>query len=343
MKSSDRTINNHIQQRLMIIAGIIIVIYAIILSIAPSIKFHSGFDQLNYLHWAGVFVWIATFSFLHFQSTRLLTHRDPFILPITALLSGFGLLTIWRLYPELGQRQSIWLILAGILFFTGIKFSDLLTYLRRYKYLWLTLGLMLTLLTIFWGTNPGGSGPKLWLRIFNVHFQPSEPLKLLLIIFLAGFFTDRLLAVYGKARTLLPTFFLTGIALLLLVYQQDLGTASIFLLLYFGMLYISRGNKWMIGLVPALVLLTGLMGYFLVDIVQIRIDSWLNPFSDPSGASYQVIQSLIGIAEGGLIGTGVGLGNPRLIPVSVSDFIFSAIAEELGFFSNTSIASTGSL
>ena len=328
---------NRIQMRLMIIATLIIAIYAAILSIAPAIKYHAGSDRFIYSHWTGVFVWIAAFTFLHFQSSRLISHRDPFLLPTTALLSGLGLLTIWRLYPQLGQRQTIWLLLASILVFVGIKFPGFLAYLRRYKYLWLTLGLVLTVLTIFWGTNPAGIGPKLWLRIFNLHLQPSEPLKLLLIIFLAGFFTDRLTAVYGKFKTLLPTFILTGIALLLLLFQRDLGTASIFLLLYLMMLYVSRGKPWMIGLVPLLVILTGFVGYFFIDIVHVRIDTWLNPLSDPSGASYQIIQSLIGIAEGGVIGTGVGLGSPWLIPVSVSDFIFSAVAEELGFFGSSSI------
>jgi len=84
-------------------------------------------------------------------------------------------------------------------------------------------------------------------------------------------------------------------------------------------------------LTPLLILILGLVGYLFLDIVKIRIDTWLKPFADPTGASYQVIQSMIAIAEGNLIGTGAGLGSPNLIPVAVSDFIFSAIAEEMGF------------
>jgi hypothetical protein len=118
---------------------------------------------------------------------------------------------------------------------------------------------------------------------------------------------------------------------LLLVFQRDLGTASIFLLIFLAMLFSARSKKWLVWLTPILILIAAVMGYLLIDIVQERIDTRLTPFKDPTGSSYQVIQSMIALAEGGIIGTGPGLGSPGLIPVSVSDFIFSAVAEEMGF------------
>ena len=101
-------------------------------------------------------------------------------------------MTIWRLYPDLGLRQSIWIAIASLILIAGFNFHQSLDYLRKYKYIWLVSGLFLTGLTIFLGMNPTGAGPRLWLRVLGIHFQPSELLKLIIIIYLAGFFTDHL-------------------------------------------------------------------------------------------------------------------------------------------------------
>lgn len=322
---------DRIQSRLLVLAALIMVAYGIVLTLAPAVRFQAGGEQYQFQHWLGVFVWMVSFSLLHHQSSRQLENRDPYILPVVSLLSGIGLMTIWRLYPNLGIRQTAWVGLSALVVILGIQFPVFLNTLRRYKYIWLVLGLTLTALTIFLGTNPSGNGPTLWLQVLGVHFQPSEPLKLLLIVYLAGFFTDRLSVIYHKIENLIPTLFVTGIALLLLIFQKDLGTASIFLIIYLAILFTTGNNKILLWTTPILIFIIGAAGYFFIDIVRLRIDTWLNPFGDPSGASYQIIQSLIAIAEGGVIGAGPGLGSPRLVPVSVSDFIFSAIAEEMGF------------
>ncbi len=275
-------------------------------------------------------VWMTVFAGLHYQSAKKLTNRDPYLLPIVALLNGIGLMTIWRLYPNFGLRQSIWLLVSGSVVFIALYFPSLIKILHRYKYIWLVLGLILTALTIFWGTNPSGFGPELWFDIFGIYFQPSEPLKLLFIAFLAGYFSDRFQVAHGKWQTLLPALIINGIAVLLLIFQRDLGTALVFLFLYFAILYAAQGKKLILWLSVLFLLISAAAGYVFIDIVRLRIDTWLAPFSDPSGASYQIIQSWIAVAEGDLIGTGAGLGNPNLIPVSLSDFIYSAITEETG-------------
>jgi len=321
----------------MIIASLVIFSLALILTLTPAVRYHAGFDRYQFQHWIGVIVWCLLFSILNHQTNRKLPQSDPYILPVVALLSGIGLLTIWRLFPGLGLRQTVWLGIGCLLTLTGFFFPTFLQYLRRYKYIWLMTGLLLTGLTIFLGTNPQGEGSARWLSLFGIHFQPSEPLKILLIVYLAGYFTDQITISTKNFESFLPTVIITGIALLLLVFQGDLGTASIFLLVYLAMLFTSGGRRWLLWLTPVLMFLAGLSGYFLSDIVKLRINTWVKPFSDPGGTSYQVIQSIIAIAEGGLMGTGQGLGSPGLIPVAVSDFIFSALAEEIGLMGITVI------
>jgi cell division protein FtsW (lipid II flippase) len=328
---------DQIQSRLLLVAGLVIFSYGLILTLAPAVRFHAGSERYQFQHWIGVAVWGIGFSLLHFQSTRKLPERDPHFLPVVALLTGFGLMTIWRLYPNLGIRQTAWIAVSVILIFLGLQYPVYLHMLRRYKYIWLILGLILTGLTIFLGTNPLGAGSTRWLRMFGIHFQPSEPLKLLLITYLAGFFTDRLSAYNKKFEAFLPTVIIIGIALLLLFFQRDLGTAAIFLLIYLAMLFTAQGNQKVLWITPILLITAGLAGYFFIDVVRVRVDTWLSPFGDPTGASYQIIQSMVAIAEGDLIGAGPGLGSPGLIPVSVSDFIFAAIAEELGLLGSAAM------
>lgn len=328
---NQETKTDQIQSHLLIMAALILITHSLILSLAPAVRFHAGSERYRLIHWQGILAWIISFSLLHRQSMRKLPNRDPYILPVIALLSGIGLMTIWRLYPSFGLRQTIWLALSCLIVFWGFQFPIYLDYLRQYKYIWLILGLFLTGLTILFGLNPSGGGSTRWLQVLGVQFQPSEPLKFLLILYLASFFSDRLTIIEGKIENLIPTLAVTGIALLLLIFQRDLGTASIFFLVYLAMVFTSQGNKLILWISPAIILMAGVFGYLYSDVVRLRFDTWLNPFGDPVGASYQIIQSMIAIAEGSVLGTGPGLGSPSLVPVSLSDFIYAAIAEELGF------------
>jgi len=330
---------NKTQGWLLTIAALIVITFALALSLSPLVRYHGEIKVYRTDHWLGVVVWIAAFGLLNYQTSRKLPKRDPFILPIISLLSGIGLMTIWRLYPNMGLRQTIWIGIGSIIVLLGVHYANFIDYLRRYKYILLLAGLFLTGLTFFIGANPTGNGPLLWLNFLGIHFQPSEFLKIFLIAFLAGFFTDQLVAVQRKFIILLPTLFAVGSALILLVIQRDLGTASIFLLIFFGFTFSTRGNKRLFFLIPILAVGFGLLSYFYIDIVRIRIDAWLDPFGDPSGASYQVLQSIIAIAEGGTFGSGPGLGSPSLVPVSLSDFIFSAISEEFGLLGSVLIIS----
>ncbi len=314
-------------------------IYSLALTLSNAARLRSWQVEYRWTHWLGFAIWLGVVWLIHWQLARLLPERDPFIFPITALLTGWGLLTIWRLSSSLGLRQTAWLLLIGLLFMLAIHFDTrqvegrILVYLRRFKYVWLTTGLLLTAATLFLGTNPLGAGPRLWLGCCGIYFQPSEPLKLLLIIYLAAYLADRQASAAPTSRllpVLTPTLIMTGLALLLLIFQRDLGTAVIFLALYAIIVYTGTGNRKVIFISLLVLIVAAVAGYLLFGVVSQRVDAWINPWLDPAGRSYQIVQSLLAVANGGLFGRGVGMGSPSLVPIAQSDFIYSAITEETG-------------
>jgi len=122
-----------------------------------------------------------------------------------------------------------------------------------------------------------------------------------------------------------------GSSIAILVAQRDLGTASIFIVLYALIVYIASGKRRVL-LVSFLVIVAALIsGYMIFDVIRVRVEAWLNPWLDPAGRSYQIVQSLMALANGELIGRGLGLGSPGVVPVAHSDFIYASIAEEYGF------------
>lgn len=319
-----------IQSRLLKLAALFLAINALILTLSPAVRARSWEADLRWSHWAGLAVWALTIFIAHRQFIRHTPDADPYLLPGAALLAGWGLLSIWRLDTGFGMRQAAWLAVSMTAYLVGLRTPQNLDILRRYKYLFLTGGLLLTALTLFFGSNPGGSGPRLWLGCCSLYIQPSEPLKLLLIVYLAAYFAGRIPIRARLLPLLLPTLLLTGLAIAILLIQRDLGTASIFIFLYASMVYLASGKRRLLLVSFATLAAAGLTGYFFIDIIRLRIDAWINPWADPSGRSYQIIQSILAVANGGLDGRGLGMGAPGLVPIPHSDFIFTTISEEFG-------------
>lgn len=336
--------NDQIQARLIFLTAVFVLLYSCILTISPAVLNRNWETPLRWQHWLGALVWLILLGLAYRMVTPRLPNADPYLLPIVLLLSAWGNLTIWRLSPYFGLRQTIWAAISIIALILGSRLPADLVYLRRYKYVWLFGGLLLTGLTVILGTNPSGFGPRMWLGCCGVYFQPSEPLKALLIIYLAAYLAGLpdlssppvSPTANRKGRTapllplLAPTLLMTGLALILLLVQRDLGTAFIFLVLYAAILYVTTGKKQILLVAGVSILVAIVIGYFLFDVVDLRIEAWLNPWLDPSGRSYQIVQSLLAIANGGMVGRGPGLGAPGLVPVAHSDFIYSAIVEEAG-------------
>ncbi len=331
-----------IQASLLVIAGVFITLYAAGLTVSSALQQGAWTGMVDWQHWIGWFVWVVLAIIAHRTIKNNLQTFDPFLLPAAFLLTGWGLLSVYRLFPVFGLRQTTWLAICVAVFLIGTRFSTTLILLRRYKYVWLTAGIFLASLTLVFGLNPSGSaGPKLWLGCCGVYFQPTEPLKLLLIVYLAAFLADRYLypARLATKRTfsgpflaiIAPTLIMTGLALLLLGVQKDLGAGFVFIFLYASIVFMAS-NQWkLLGAAAISLLIATLTGYFLFDVVQIRLAAWINPWLDPSGGSYQIAQAMLAIAKGGISGLGPGSGNPELVPVPHSDFIFTSITEEMGF------------
>jgi cell division protein FtsW (lipid II flippase) len=318
------------QSRLIQLATGFLFLFSLALTLAPAARLHSWNVAYRWTHWIGFFAWVLGSAIAHDQLARRIPDRDPYLFPIIALLSGWGLLTIWRLDSGMGLRQTIWFLICSGVLAAGLRIPGFLSALRRYKYLWLTGGLLLTALTFLFGTYPGGDGPRLWLGCCGVYLQPSEPLKLLLIAYLAAYLADRLPLNFSLPQLLAPTLIMSSAALALLAVQRDLGTASLFIIIYSVVIYLASQRKRML-LVSLLILVSaGAVGYLLFDVVRIRVDAWLNPWLDPSGRSYQIVQSLLAVASGGIFGRGPGLGSPGVVPVAHSDFIFASLTEETG-------------
>jgi len=301
-------------------------------------------------------IYLAALAAGHVAFVLAGRRADQILLPVVGLLGGISLLLMQRLPQDLvtqhwfgtevglAQVQLVWLVL-------GITITSILaivvrsdSWLRRYKYTWAAAGVGLLLLTFVLGSEVNGQ--RLTLQVGPFSGQPSEFLKVILVVFLAGYLSEnRSLLTEQDTRLgplrlpplpyLVPMVVMWAIALGIVVIQRDLGAALLFFGVFLAMVYVatSRVSLVVIGLV--LFVLGSLLMANLFDHVRQRIDIWLDPFADPLGAGYQVVQGLHAFARGGLFGTGLGAGLPTIggripIPEVHTDFPLAALGEELG-------------
>ena len=302
-------------------------------------------------------VYLAALLVVHLMFVLTGRRTDQILLPTVGLLGGISLLLMARLPQELVAKtlgpyvlglapmQLVWLLvaLAVLAVLAIVVRSD--NWLRLYKYTWAAAGIGLLLLVFVIGREEPG-GARLSICAGPICGQPSELLKVILVVFLAGYLADNrvLLATrswrVGPLRLpplpyLLPMLAMWGLALAVVVVQRDLGAALLFFLVFLGMLYIATGRALYVlaGLVAFMA--GGAVLYQVLPYVQQRIDTWLNPFTDPLGAGYQTVRALFAFGRGGFLGTGLGAGLPYVgsipaIPAIHTDFAFTALSEELG-------------
>ena len=277
----------------------------------------------------------------HVAFTAARFRGDQVLFPLVGMLAGMGLLLVTRLVPALALRQMVWIAIgcAGMLVTALGPWETRL--LERYKYTCAAVGIVLVALTLVFGIDPNGSGARLWLGTPWLQFQPSEILKALLVVFLAGYLADkRELLTTGAVRWgplrlpplpyLAPLLVMWGLSIALLIWQRDLGAAILFFGVFLVMLYVAVGQAWYVAVGGVLFLAGGVVCYLLFAHVRLRVELWLHPWVDPQGRSYQIAQALYALASGGLLGEGLGKGYPLFVPAAHTDFPFVALAEEGG-------------
>ncbi len=285
------------------------------------------------------------FAVAHVAIRFLAPGADPVILPATFVLSGMGIAFVTRLKPELAVNQVLWLFISIAAMVAVLMVVRDLDSLAQYKYTLGAVGIALLVIPMLFGTEHGGS--KLWISIGPFSFQPGEIAKVLIILFLASYLSENreLLSASTKSigpialpefRMLAPVFAMWGISLLVVIFERDLGSALLFFTFLVVMIYVATGRVSYVIVSILLLLVGGVLCYLLFSHVRNRIQIWVDPFANPDGG-YQIIQSLYSLADGDLIGSGIGKGMPTLIPVVESDFIFSAIGEEMGLLGASAI------
>jgi len=281
---------------------------------------------------------------------------DQLLLPVVATIGGVGIVMLNRLPQGLNgtdilglklgmaTTQLLWFgVGVGAMLAIAARFRDD-GVLRHYKYTWALAGTLLLLVTFLFGREVNGA--RLWIDLGPIGFQPGEAIKVVLVIFIAGYLAEkRAVLSEGIARIgpikipplpyLLPMLAIFVLVMGIVIISRDLGTALLFLGIFLTMLFVATGRRSYV-LVGILLFVAGsFVAYQVFGHVRIRVDNWIDPFVDPSGAGYQTVQALYAFGRGGLFGEGLGQGLPTIsgrlpIPELPTDFIFAAVAEELG-------------
>ena len=296
----------------------------------------------------------GTLFLLYLGVRLLLPHSDALLLPIVTLLTGLGLVMIFRLTydvegaQELALTQAVWILIgSGAMFLLVLFFRNNYDRLFDYKYL-LAIAAVFLIASTFTPLGYTVNGARLWVDLGPVNFQPSEFARIALVVFFAGYLADKRDVMAATSRSFLgielpavkyfgPVALVWAASLGLLVFEKDLGSSLLFFAVPLLMLYAATGRTAYVLLGGVLFSVGSFVTFLLFDHVQLRVQSWLDPWKDPDGTGFQILQSVFNIADGGLLGTGLGAGFAQTIPEVETDFVFSAIASELGLLGATAV------
>jgi cell division protein FtsW len=331
--------------KLLVLAGLYL------LAGAAAAYLWAGGDPRTYV--IGAFVPALAFLLVAVLFQALKFKADPFLLPVVAVLSYTSLVMLYRINQFYAFRQFIWLLAGLTLLFLTTRLFTNYRRLSDYKYIFGLMGAVALIIPIFFGSEEGGA--KSWLNFGIFHLQPSEFVKILVVLFLASFMSENRMVLSMDTvtyrgvslpgpRSWGPLLGMWGISLLLLVFQRDLGAALIYFGTFLAMVYVATARMLYIGVGFVLFSGGGALSYFLFGHVKQRVDIWLlNPYNfielgdRAYNQAYQIVQSLFAIGAGGLTGTGLGGGYPLYIPAVHTDFIFAAITEEMGLLGGVGI------
>lgn len=286
----------------------------------------------------------------HLTIRRFAPYADPLLLPVVTLLNGLGLVLIHRLDlvpggpadgPSAGQ-QMLWTLVGVVGFALVVVFLTDHRLLARYDYICGVSGLVLLAIpALLPASLSETNGAKIWIRLPGFSIQPAEFSKILLLIFFAGVLVAKrnLFVTAGthflgmdlpRPRDLAPLLGAWVISVGVMVFEKDLGTSLLLYASFLAMVYVATERFSWVAIGLALFGAGSFVAYHLFGHVRARVQTWIDPFADPEGAGYQMVQSKFSFATGGVFGTGLGNGQPGTVPAASTDFIISVVGEELG-------------
>ena len=279
---------------------------------------------------------IAVYTVMH-----IFELGDVYLYLMVSMLVSIGMIMLFRLDPENGYSQITWFVIGTAVFFASYFIYRAFARWDRLALVYMGGAIFLYILTLAIGYEVNGS--KNWIAVGSISIQPSEFIKIIFCFVLASFFSRKQenttiinkLAGIKRDDIILTAF--VYICIGFFIIQREWGTAVLFFLVYFSMLFLYDAPLLLVA-ANALVAAAGAYGgYLFTSHIKIRVGTWLDPWADATNRGYQIIQSLMAICSGGYFGAGIGNGNPYLIPEVHSDFIFSAICEEMGIFMGIAI------
>jgi cell division protein FtsW (lipid II flippase) len=316
---------------------------------------HSKLGNLSYTYGAYFFaVCVATHIYLRIR----LPNADPYLFPLMALLTAFGLVMIYRIDESLARDQANWFVFGLILFALTIQFLRDYEVLERYRYIIATIGLLLLLAPRVPGIGEQVNGAYLGVKIGPISFQPTEFAKLAIVVFLASYLRENREVLIVGARRILgvtlppikhfgPMLVVWGASMFMLVFIRDLGSSLMFFAVFLALLYVATGRFSFVVIGMALFLVGAWFIVATVPHVHQRVEIWLHPYAEAQGSGYQILQSIFAQADGGIFGKGFGQAlitvpgtNNTMLPAAQTDTIYSLIVNELGLFGACGLIAT---
>jgi peptidoglycan glycosyltransferase len=291
---------------------------------------------------------LALFLIAHLATRRLAPGADGTLLPLAVLLNGIGYVFIARLDEKLAALQANWTAVGIGAYVLTLVIVRRVRDLQRLEWTFGLIGLLLLLMPLVPGIGREINGAKIWVSLGPLNFQPGEFAKIALALFFAAYLVDRreLLAMttwrvgpfnLPEPRYLGPVLVAWVISLVVMIAERDLGSSLLFFALFVVMLWVATERALYLALGGVMFAIGSYVSWTQFAHVRDRVAIWRNPWADPTGKGFQIVQAIFAFAWGGIAGAGLGLGDPTRIPAVESDFIFAAIGEELGLLGGAAV------
>ncbi len=300
---------------------ILILIILFLLSGTALLSLRGGKFDINAIFLGVLFTIVLI---LQYNALKLIfKHIERFALLIADFLCVVSIVILYRLNPDYAQKQFLWIIIGNVAMIVTMMVIKRVNNFGKGNYFFMILAIGLLMFTLLFARTIGGA--KNWLNIGGFNLQPSEFAKVLFLIVTAYFISSK-----TRKRDMLPYFIFTAGCVLLLVMSRDLGAALLFAGTFLIVFYAGTGNLLITLGCAGVFVLGGLLSYQIFSHVQTRVDVFIDPWATYNDSGYQIVQGLLAIASGGLLGTGLGVGMPTSVPANHTDYIFTSIAEEFG-------------